>query len=529
MRIKNLSMVLFVAFCLARGAFAQAGSSPSPVIHAAVFNTDGTPDQANLTSRVTAMATALPQLADAQNLDVVCLNELRDAASRSTVLAGFQNDTTTTWNIYQPAALAQPGCQDACTTSLYEYEGLTLPLNEWVDYCSTVMLPAGYNCASLTSEAGFQSCVASVCPFLASALVAANNASCQYCMADAVQSESIPQRLSRCATSYDPSSAAKCNYGYGGQGGATLISRYPFVANEYHQFTELATSTIPGLANWGISYGKIQTPLGPVHLFCASHVTTESGMDPSTAQQYNGYQSQDVLSYIQSKANGEAAIYLADTGSGPAVVSSSTGAANAQWPGNFTVLEGLLANLGSNLVAAPDPACTYDCGSPTPAGAAYVDHIMTSGVATTAQVSGVSLIELNGATFFTTPIPGSGGIPYSNHFGVLTDIEPSNNVTSQVSITSSGLSYNRGTKIGTETFTVQNTSSSAMAGPIYLALAISNSAVSAANAAGTSAALPYWVSSGSLAARAKATFSVSFSYPVGTSFTTTPTVYAGSL
>jgi polygalacturonase/pectin methylesterase-like acyl-CoA thioesterase len=101
------------------------------------------------------------------------------------------------------------------------------------------------------------------------------------------------------------------------------------------------------------------------------------------------------------------------------------------------------------------------------------------------------------------------------------------NVTSSVSIKTSGLAYSRSTKTGTETFTITNTGSSTITGPIDLVLVISNSAVKAANATGTFLGNPYWSAAGSLAPGAAVTISVSFSYTLGAVFTTTPTVYSG--
>jgi len=104
------------------------------------------------------------------------------------------------------------------------------------------------------------------------------------------------------------------------------------------------------------------------------------------------------------------------------------------------------------------------------------------------------------------------------------------NVTSQVAITSGALSYNRVAGTGTETVTMKNTSGSTINGPIQLVLAISNSKVTAANNTGTYNGNPYWtVDSASLAPGASASVNLTFKYPVGTAFTTTPTVYSGSL
>jgi hypothetical protein len=103
------------------------------------------------------------------------------------------------------------------------------------------------------------------------------------------------------------------------------------------------------------------------------------------------------------------------------------------------------------------------------------------------------------------------------------------NVTGSVSFSSSALTYNRLSKTGTETITVTNTSSNTLAGPIELVLSISNASVTATNASGTYQGKPYWTSAGSLAPGASATFTITFSYPLGTTFTTTPSLYSGAL
>ena len=239
-------------------------------------------------------------------------------------------------------------------------------------------------------------------------------------MEDTRPGESNPERIERCSgRPYNNNFASQCRYSYGGQAGGTLVSRYPFAATEYHQFTPPASTLQPGLFNWGITYGKIQTPLGPVHLFCGSHATSESGMDPGVAQPLNETQSEDLLNYIKSKANGEPAIYLANTGSGPAVTASPTGPANAQWPTNFSVLQ---TQLTDALLSAS--ACTYGCGGTTPDLASYVDHIMTSGKGTNPQGYSAGLCETNGGTLFTSAsvVENGGNVPLSTHFGVRTDV-----------------------------------------------------------------------------------------------------------
>jgi hypothetical protein len=106
-------------------------------------------------------------------------------------------------------------------------------------------------------------------------------------------------------------------------------------------------------------------------------------------------------------------------------------------------------------------------------------------------------------------------------------VEVVTNVTSSVSVKASGMVYSRATKTATGTFTITNTSSSVIAGPINLVLAISNPAVTGANVSGTFLGNPYWSAAGSLAPGASVTISVSFSYTLGAIFTTTSTVYSG--
>lgn len=103
------------------------------------------------------------------------------------------------------------------------------------------------------------------------------------------------------------------------------------------------------------------------------------------------------------------------------------------------------------------------------------------------------------------------------------------NVTNLVSIKSSALVYNRVAKTGTETVTATNTSGATIAGPIELVLGINNPSVSATNASGNYQGNPCWVSAGGLAPGASVTFTVTFSYSLGTTFTTTPNLYSGGL
>ena len=107
---------------------------------------------------------------------------------------------------------------------------------------------------------------------------------------------------------------------------------------------------------------------------------------------------------------------------------------------------------------------------------------------------------------------------------------PAVNVSGDVSITSSALTYNRISKTGSETITLKNNGGMAISGPLEVALAISNPSVTAIGNTGTYQNNPYWtVTTGTLAPGASASITVSFFYAVGTSFSTSPTVYSGGL
>jgi len=109
--------------------------------------------------------------------------------------------------------------------------------------------------------------------------------------------------------------------------------------------------------------------------------------------------------------------------------------------------------------------------------------------------------------------------------------ETATNASASVSVTSTGLVYNRLQKTGAETVTICNNSAvSAVAGPIYLVLSITGSGVTAVNNTGISTALggaPYWTAQpGSLAPGACVPVTVTLSYGID-NFTTTATVYSG--
>ena len=132
----------------------------------------------------------------------------------------------------------------------------------------------------------------------------------------------------------------------------------------------------------------------------------------------------------------------------------------------------------------------------------------------------------------SSPNFGCTGFAYTGNITVGSPTsETATNVSASVSVTSSGLIYQRLGQTGTETVTICNNSAvSAIAGPIYLVLSITGSGVTAVNNTSTSTALggaPYWTAQpGSLAPSACVPVTVKLSYGID-NFTTTPTVYSG--
>jgi hypothetical protein len=103
------------------------------------------------------------------------------------------------------------------------------------------------------------------------------------------------------------------------------------------------------------------------------------------------------------------------------------------------------------------------------------------------------------------------------------------NVSSSVSVTSNGLSYNKIKQQGTETVTVKNTSAKTISGPVELVLGLS-AGVTAVNNAGTFNGNPYWtVTAGSIAPGASAQVTVTLGYTSGTTVSTSSSVYSGSI
>jgi len=168
----------------------------------------------------------------------------------------------------------------------------------------------------------------------------------------------------------------------------------------------------------------------------------------------------------------------------------------------------------SNIATTGDFSESHDCGATLDAGATCNINVVFTPTASGPRAGTLTVTTNTSAGTYTANLSGTGG-------GGAT------NVTNQVSFKSSALVYNRIAKTGTETITVTNTSGKTIAGPIELVLGISNPSVSATNASGNFQGNPYWASAGSLAPGASVTFTVTFSYPLGTTFTTTSNLYSG--
>jgi hypothetical protein len=407
-----------------------------PVLRAGVFNTTGTlfPTAGHyspfLWERMMTLASALPSLLE-NDLDVVCLNDLTEPFIRNIALENVLNNPA--WHVYQPAPLAQPGCAQACFEEPLPSDPDYPPIGLWASWCSSHNVTfLGHSCQEFANGLEYQQCLLQVCPQLLP-FAGTRNPTCGYCLEDdRSPSETTEGRVSRCTSSYDPDSASQCRFALGGEAAGTLISRYPFIATEYHPFTEPASSAQPGLTNRGITYGKVQSPHGPVHLFCGNMATTASGMNPAAAESLNAAQSQEVLEYIRAKANGEMAVFMADTGSGPAVASSPWGPVQAKWPTSFATLQtelsdALLDNLDDGSLPLPAASCTHGCNTSAPGTGSYVDHIMTSGQGTpdpSRPRYKSNLQHRRGGLFFTSNVVPTwqGPTRLSDHFGVRTDI-----------------------------------------------------------------------------------------------------------
>jgi hypothetical protein len=236
--------------------------------------------------------------------------------------------------------------------------------------------------------------------------------------------------------------------------------------------------------------------------------------------------------------------YWVDNGS----VSSTTtspASTNVSGEGQHTVGARAIDNAG-NISALISAAVNVDLTPPVVTvtgvsnGATYAyNSVPTAGCQTTDALSGV-------ATPATVNVTGDNGEGYGNFMATCsgaTDnagntaqpvsdsytVQAPPNVTSSLSISSTGLGYNRVTKHGTETITVKNTSGSAIAGPLQLVLTISGAA-SAVGPTGTWGGNPYWTLTGSsLAPGASVSLTLTFSYAAGTNFTTTAAAYSATL
>ena len=104
------------------------------------------------------------------------------------------------------------------------------------------------------------------------------------------------------------------------------------------------------------------------------------------------------------------------------------------------------------------------------------------------------------------------------------------NVTSSVSMSSTGFTYNKVKKQGTETVTITNTSGATISGPIQLVLSGLAAGVTAVNNTGTFNGNPYWTATGgSLAPGGSVQVSVTLAYASGSNTSATSTVYSGNL
>jgi hypothetical protein len=109
-------------------------------------------------------------------------------------------------------------------------------------------------------------------------------------------------------------------------------------------------------------------------------------------------------------------------------------------------------------------------------------------------------------------------------------VQPPPNDTNSVSISSTGLIYNRIKKTGSETVTVTNTAGQNLAGPLQLVVSNLPAGVTLVNATGTWGGNPYvTVTGSSLAPGASVSLTLTFSYSAGPSFNATPQVYSGTL
>jgi hypothetical protein len=186
--------------------------------------------------------------------------------------------------------------------------------------------------------------------------------------------------------------------------------------------------------------------------------------------------------------------------------------------GSSSSMDFVLTNTGegaisiTNVAATGDFSQTNNCGNTLSLGATCTVSVTFLPTATGLRSGSLSVTTNTGVGVYSVSLNGTG---------------TPRNVTTSVSITTSGLVYNRIVKTGTETVKVTNTSGATISGPLELVLAINNPAVTAKNAVGLFGGNPYWTTAGSLAPGASVTFTVTFNYALGASFATTPSFYQG--
>ncbi|MGA3129887.1 MAG: choice-of-anchor D domain-containing protein [Terracidiphilus sp.] len=166
----------------------------------------------------------------------------------------------------------------------------------------------------------------------------------------------------------------------------------------------------------------------------------------------------------------------------------------------------------SNIATSGDFSQTNNCGSSLALGTTCTITVVFSPIATGPRPGMLSITTNASAGNYTVNLNGTG---------------TPRDVTSSVSITSTGLIYNRTAKTGTTTVTVTNATGTAISGPLELVLAINNPSVSAKNVSGIFNGNPYWTTAGSLAPGTSVTFTATFNYALGASFAATPSFYSG--
>jgi sugar lactone lactonase YvrE len=102
------------------------------------------------------------------------------------------------------------------------------------------------------------------------------------------------------------------------------------------------------------------------------------------------------------------------------------------------------------------------------------------------------------------------------------------NVTSSVTITSTGFLYSRATRTYDGTVTVTNTSGSAIAGPIQVGFANLPTGVTLANATTTNSGVPFITLPAGLAPQQAISFMVQFNDPSNLSISYSPIIYSGA-